>query len=125
MQIPTFTPERLRQHRINLIRALVAHCPHCGKNAPEAVGVARIYRMSNTAVTLQCPNCWVQWSITFHMLARMARHVAEHGGDVQPASDYRYAAELFAVPETRRPVRRPTGYDVLKPPEPPEGGSVG
>ena len=122
-----FSSEELRRLRIEMIRGLVAHCPHCGKQAPGAPrGQGRIYRLSNTAVTLQCPNCRLQWSITFHMLARMARHVSERGGDVYVPGEYERAADLFAVPETRRPIRRPTAYDVLLPPEPPEeGGPVG
>lgn len=110
---------KIQEVRRDLIRRLsVAHCPHCGKFAEKPD--TRIYRMSRTAVTLQCHNCGLQWSMTFHMIAKMARGVLQTGeGQMSELPDYRYAALAFDVPEERRPDRRPIMYEVLRRPEPP------
>lgn len=120
-------PPGLQAARRSLIRALVAGCPHCTVAAmPGELSDIRIYRMSRTAVTLACNNCRLQWSMTFHMIARMANHVGTRGGTEWRPGIYDRAHKLFTVPETRRPKRRPIAYEILRPAEPPDGGgSVG
>lgn len=119
-------PPGLQAARRELIRNLAAGCPHCGMTAmPGDKPDTRIYHLSRTAVTMKCPNCQLQWSMTFHMIARMARHVGTRGGTEWGPGMYDAAHKLFDVPETRRPMRVPSSYTVYRPQEPPEGGSVG